>query len=50
MEPRNYWENKEKITRYRFFSDPDNDGRDAVFGLERSLMHLVNIFKSASHH
>jgi serine protein kinase len=45
-----YWENKEKMTRYHFFSDPGNEGRDAVFGLERSLMHLVNIFKSASHH
>ena len=45
-----YLENKEKLVRYRFFSDPDNDGKDAVFGLERSLMHLVSIFKSAAHH
>ena len=45
-----YVENKEKLIRYRFFSDPDNGGADAVFGLERPLMHLVNIFKSASRH
>jgi serine protein kinase len=43
-------ENKEKLVRYRFFSDPDNGGADAVFGLEQPLMHLVNIFKSASRH
>ena len=45
-----YFENKEKLVRYAFFSDPDNNGKDAVFGLERSLMHLVSIFKSAAHH
>jgi serine protein kinase len=45
-----YFENKEKVLRYKFFSDPVNGGKDAVFGLENSLMHLVNIFKSASHH
>ena len=43
-------ENKDKLVRYRFFSDPDNGGADAVFGLERPLMHLVNVFKSASRH
>lgn len=45
-----YFENKEKILCYKFFSDPINGGKDAVFGLENSLMHLVNIFKSASRH
>jgi serine protein kinase len=45
-----YTENKEKLFRYKFFSDPDNDGKDAVYGLEKPLMHLVNIFKSASRH
>ncbi len=33
---------------YRFFDDPDNDGRDAVFGLDEPLEHLVNALKSAS--
>jgi len=45
-----YTENKEKLFRYKFFSDPDNGGKDAVYGLEKPLMHLVNIFKSASRH
>jgi serine protein kinase len=45
-----FTENKEKLFRYKFFSDPDNDGKDAVYGLEKPLMHLVNIFKSASRH
>ncbi len=45
-----YIENKEKIIRYKFFADPVNHGEDAVYGLERPLMHLVNIFKSAARH
>lgn len=43
-----YTENREPITRYTFFSDPFDNGRDAVYGLDRSLMHLVQIFKSAA--
>ena len=39
---------REKRVHYRFFDDPDNDGRDAVFGLDRPLHHLVNAFKSAA--
>src|SRR5438874_2599661 len=33
---------------YKFFDDPVNDGRDAVFGLDEPLEHLVNALKSAS--
>jgi serine protein kinase len=40
--------NREKQTHYRFFSDPDNDGRDAVYGLDGALNHLVNVLKSAA--
>ncbi len=40
--------NKEKLVRYRFFEDPDNQGEDAIFGLERTLINLVNILKSAA--
>ena len=40
---------KEKGLRYRFFDDPVDGGRDAIFGLERTLMSLVNILKSAAH-
>jgi len=39
---------KEKLTRYKFFSDPIENGTDAIFGLEKSLMALVNFFKSAA--
>ncbi len=39
---------REKRVHYRFFDDPDNDGRDAVFGLEGALHHLVNAMKSAA--
>jgi serine protein kinase len=40
--------NKEKLLRYKFFEDPDNQGEDAIFGLERTLMSLLNILKSAA--
>src|SRR6516165_8086292 len=43
-----YVEHKKKITRYRFFRDYAHDGRDAVYGIDQSLTHLVDIFKSAS--
>ena len=39
---------REKRVHYRFFDDPDNDGRDAVFGLDGPLHHLVNALKSAA--
>jgi serine protein kinase len=40
--------NKEKRVRFKFFDDPDNNGQDAIFGLDRTLLNLVNIFKSAA--
>src|SRR5437870_11590354 len=43
-----YVEHKKKITRYRFFRDETHNGRDAVYGIDQSLNHLVDIFKSAS--
>src|SRR6516162_2453905 len=43
-----YVEHKKKITRYRFFRDEMHNGRDAVYGIDQSLNHLVDIFKSAS--
>lgn len=39
---------KEGLVRYRFFDDPDNSGEDAIFGLTKPLMALVNVFKSAA--
>ncbi|HEY1065689.1 MAG TPA: serine protein kinase, partial [Pirellulales bacterium] len=39
---------RERRIRYRFFEDPDNGGADAVYGLDDSLMQLVNAFESAA--
>ncbi len=39
---------REKRVRYKFFDDPDENGRDGVFGLEGPLQALVNAFKSAA--
>jgi serine protein kinase len=41
-------ENREKLVRYKFFTDPISSGRDGVYGLDRSLMRLVSIIKSAA--
>ncbi len=43
-----YTEFKKPIVRYKFFDDEDNDGRDAVFGLDVPLMKLVNVLRSAA--
>ena len=47
---------KQEMKRYKFFSDPigaaasnaPGPGPDAIFGLERPLMQLVDFFKSAA--
>ncbi len=39
---------REKEHHYYFFDDPDNEGRDAVFGLRAPLHRLVNALKSAA--
>lgn len=43
-----YTEYKKDITRYHFFDDPINSGKDAVFGIDVHLMKMVNFFKSAA--
>jgi serine protein kinase len=43
-----YMDNKKKLIRYNFFTDPNFDGKDAIFGLDVPLMKLVNVFKSAA--
>ncbi len=43
-----YTEYKKKITHYKFFEDPIDGGRDALFGLDLPLMKLVNVFRSAA--
>ena len=39
---------KQDYIRYKFFSDPIDNGGDAIYGLERPLMQLVDFFKSAA--
>lgn len=42
------YENKEKITRYKFFTEFAAQHGDAIYGLDRPLMHLANGFMSAA--
>jgi serine protein kinase len=41
-------DSRERRHHYRFFDDPNNEGRDAVFGLDHAIEELVNAFKSAA--
>src|SRR5688572_28403911 len=41
-------EHKKMTVRFKFFRDEAHGGRDAVYGIDQSLNHLVDIFKSAS--
>ncbi len=43
-----YVEFKKRITRYKFFDDPFDNGDDACYGLEIPLMKLVGFFKAAA--
>ena len=40
---------RREYVRYRFFADPMDGGKDAIFGLETALMSLVDFFRSAAH-
>ena len=43
-----YTRNRESIVHYKFFDDPFDDGRDAIYGLDKALAQLVQIFESAA--
>jgi serine protein kinase len=43
-----YTQFKQEYNRYKFFGDPIDHGADAIYGLERPLMQLVDFFKSAA--
>src|SRR5580698_10000728 len=43
-----YTQFKQEYNRYKFFADPFDNGADAIYGLERPLMQLVDFFKSAA--
>src|SRR4051812_18154917 len=42
------YEFKEKVVRYRFFTEYATRHADAIFGIDKQLMQLVNTFKSAA--
>ncbi len=42
------FENKERISRYKFFADYAAKHGDSIYGLDRTLHQLVNAFKSAA--
>src|SRR5213082_3231720 len=42
------YEHKEKLTRYKFFTEFAAQHGDAIYGLDRPLMHLANSFMSAA--
>ncbi len=46
---KHYTHTKQAIVHYNFFDDPISAGRDAIYGLDESLMRLVNGFKAAAH-
>jgi serine protein kinase len=45
-----YVRNREPLTHFYFFDDPMENGRDAVFGLDKPLMELVRMFQAAARH
>jgi serine protein kinase len=44
----NFTQFKQDYIRYTFFADPIDHGGDAIYGLERPLVQLVDFFKSAA--
>ena len=42
-------EHGERPVHYRFFDDPLDGGRDAIFGLEEPLSQLVSFLRAAAH-
>jgi serine protein kinase len=43
-----YTRNREPVVHYKFFDDPFDGGRDAIYGLDKPLMELMQIFESAA--
>jgi len=43
-----YTHYRETLIHYRFFDDPFENGRDAVFGLDKPLMELARVFQAAA--
>jgi serine protein kinase len=45
---REYIDAKKPIIHYNFFDDPEDGGRDAIFGLDIPLMKFVSVLKAAA--
>lgn len=43
-----YVDTKKQVIRYHFFNDEENNGKDAVFGLDVPIMKLMNVLRSAA--
>lgn len=43
-----YVDAKKNITHYKFFDDPDDGGKDAIFGLDVPIMKFMSALKSAA--
>lgn len=43
-----YIDTKKQVIRYHFFNDEENNGKDAVFGLDVPIMKLMNVLRSAA--
>jgi serine protein kinase len=43
-----YIDNKKRLVRYPFFTDPVNGGKDSIFGLDIPLMRLVHVLRAAA--
>ena len=43
-------ERREKTVHYNFFDDPMEEGRDGLFGLDKSIAQFMNVIKAAAHH
>ena len=43
-------ERREKTVHYNFFDDPMEEGRDGLFGLDKSIAKFMNVIKAAAHH
>ncbi len=41
-------EHRERLVHYKFFRDPFDDGRDAIYGLDRTVMKIADFFKAAA--
>ncbi|HQR41043.1 MAG TPA: serine protein kinase [Gemmatales bacterium] len=43
-----YYENKDKLFRYKFFTEFAAKHGDSIYGLDKTIAQLVNVFKSAA--